>query len=68
MIGGGAVIPVSEPLASFTDLLNVDEMATVLGVSNRTIYRMVDREELPSVKVGHRIYFPKKQLIELLGL
>ena len=58
----------TEPLAAFGDLLNVDDMVKLLDVSDRTIYRMCEREELPYRKIGRRLYFPKHELIEFLGL
>lgn len=61
--------PVSEaPLAGYGDLLDCDEVAGLLGASKRTVYRMSESGELPSMKVGHRIYFAKKELVARLGL
>ena len=56
------------PLSQYGDLLTVDNMAEVLDVSTRTVYRLTDGGELPSVKVGRRLYFPKHLLIEALCL
>ena len=58
----------NEPLAGYPDLLNVRHMTEVLDVSDRTVYRLVNREELPCVKVGRRLYFPKHEVIERLRL
>lgn len=58
-----------KPLAKYeNDLLTVDNMAEVLDTSSRTIYRLVEKGELPHVKVGRRLYFPKRQVIEALRL
>ncbi len=58
-----------KPLAKYeNDLLTVDNMAEVLDTSSRTIYRLVEKGELPYVKVGRRLYFPKCQVIEALQL
>ncbi|MBO4353301.1 MAG: helix-turn-helix domain-containing protein, partial [Eggerthellaceae bacterium] len=46
----------------------VDDMAELLDTSTRTIYRLCDRDELPYRKVGRRLYFPKKSVIETLQL
>lgn len=56
------------PLSQYGDLLTVDNMAEVLDVSTRTVCRLTDGGELPSVKVGRRLYFPKHLLIEALCL
>ena len=58
-----------KPLAKYeNDLLTVENMAEVLDASTRTIYRLAESGDLPHVKVGRRLYFPKCQLIEFLGL
>ena len=57
------------PLAKYeSDLLTVENMAEVLDASTRTIYRLVENGDLPHVKVGRRIYFPKNMLIDALHL
>lgn len=58
-----------KPLAKYeNDLLTVENMAEVLDTSTRTIYRLAETDELPHVKVGRRLYFPKNLLIETLRL
>jgi excisionase family DNA binding protein len=37
-----------------TDLVKVDRMAELLAVSPRSIYRFVERREIPFVRVGGR--------------
>lgn len=56
------------PLSKYGDLLTVDNMAELLDTSTRTIYRLCDKEELPYRKIGRRLYFPKHEIIEFLGL
>ena len=56
------------PLAGYGDLLTVEDMAEVLSVSTRTIYRLVDGGELSAVRLGRRLYFPRKAIIAALGL
>lgn len=55
-------------LSSYGDLLTVDEMAAMLDASARTVYRLCDKDELPYVKVGRRLYFPKHEVAEMLRL
>ena len=57
-----------DPLGRYGDPLTVENMSDVLQVSVRTIYRLCDKEELPFVKVGRRLYFPKRKVIERLQL
>ncbi|MBP3883753.1 MAG: helix-turn-helix domain-containing protein [Olsenella sp.] len=56
------------PLSKYGDLLTVDNMAELLNTSTRTIYRLCDKDELPYRKIGRRLYFPKHEIIEFLGL
>src|SRR4051812_23601002 len=35
-------------------LMSIDEVAAVLRISERGVYRLISRGELPSVKVGNR--------------
>jgi excisionase family DNA binding protein len=41
---------------------SIDEAAQVLGVSTATIYRLVRRGELPSLKVGARTLIPVRAI------
>lgn len=44
------------------DILSVDEMGEVLGVSRSQIYNMVNRDQIPYVRVGSRVRFIKSQI------
>lgn len=55
-------------LGAYSDLLTVEDVAEVLHVSTRTIYRFVEEDELPYLRVGHRLYFPKQRLAQKLCL
>ena len=46
--------------------LTVDEAAEALGVSRSTAYSLVQRGELPSVRLGRRIVVPARRLLALL--
>lgn len=61
-------IPQAAPLAAYPDLLTVDDMAEILDATPRTIYRLSSAGELPKVRVGRRLYFPKRLVIEALRL
>lgn len=56
------------PLSKYGDLLTVENMAELLDTSTRTIYRLCDKDDLPYRKIGRRLYFPKHEIIEFLGL
>lgn len=54
----------TELFSEYRDPMTVDDVAEALSVSKRTIYRLVENDELPAVKVGRRIYFPRRAMIE----
>lgn len=60
------VIP--DALSEFGDLMTVEDVANVLKISDRTVYRLAEKDELPCVKIGRRLYFPKHMMIERLQL
>lgn len=58
----------AKSLSQYGELLTVEDAAKVLSVSKRTIYRLVEKNDLPAVKVGHRLYFPRASMAERLCL
>lgn len=44
-------------LQQYGRALNASELAQLLGVTKKSIYRMADRGELPSFKVGNCLRF-----------
>jgi excisionase family DNA binding protein len=55
---GPAGLPTGGAPAPVDGLLTVAEIAQSLRVSRMTIYRLVERGNLPSVRVGHSIRVP----------
>lgn len=41
-------------------LLTVEEVAAALRVSKMTVYRMVERGEIPSVRIGRSFRIPRE--------
>lgn len=60
---------ISEPLrTSLPEFLTATEVATVLRVDPRTIYRLMEEGEIPSVRIGQRcIRVDTVDLINYLG-
>jgi excisionase family DNA binding protein len=56
-------------LADFAgrDTLRVEEAGRVLGVSRDTAYRAVHSGEIPSFRVGKKLFVPKRALAAMLG-
>lgn len=44
--------------------LDVEQVATMFGLSKKTIYHMHSTGYLPSIKLGRRVLFAKEELME----
>lgn len=53
-------------LKEYADLLTVQDVQKILGVSRHTVYHMVDYGELYAVKVGKAYKVSKLRLIEYI--
>ena len=43
-------------------LLNVKQLADLLGVSDSSVYELIQEEDFPSLRIGKRIVVPKEEL------
>jgi excisionase family DNA binding protein len=43
-------------------LLSVDDVATFLGVKRDTVYKLIDRDKLPGLKVGRLWKFRQEEI------
>lgn len=43
-------------------LLNVKQLAGLLGVSDSSAYELIQEDDFPSVRIGNRIVIPKDEL------
>ena len=43
-------------------LLNVKQLAVLLGVSDSSVYELIEEEDFPSLRIGKRIVIPKEEL------
>ena len=50
------------------DLLTVEDMSNVLGISTKTCYQLLKERHIKSIKVGRFFRIPKLRLMEYLGL
>jgi excisionase family DNA binding protein len=53
---------------AFPPLMTVGEAASLVGVSRSSAYRAVEAGELPSVRLGRRLFVPTARLLEMLGV
>ena len=44
-------------------VLNVDEVAEILGVSKAAVYKLCNTKEFPSIKIGKRYLIPRERFI-----
>jgi excisionase family DNA binding protein len=47
-------------------LLRIDEVATLIGVSRTTAYALVNKGELPSIRIGGMLRIPNDALRKLI--
>lgn len=45
-------------------LLNVKQLAELLGVSDSSVYELIQEDDFPSLRIGKRIVIPKEELRE----
>ena len=43
-------------------LLNVKQLADLMGVSDSSIYELIQEDDFPSLRIGKRIVVPKEEL------
>lgn len=55
-----------EYLTNYPPVLNVDDVAQILGVTAKTVRHLVKTGTITSIKVGRLIRIPKDRLIDYL--
>ena len=43
-------------------LLNTKQLADLLGVSDSSVYELIQEDDFPSLRIGKRIIVPKEEL------
>ena len=51
-------------LQDYPDILDVNQVSTILGVSTKTVYRLLDEGSLASLKVGRAFKIPKLYVLQ----
>lgn len=54
-------------LTNYPPVLNVNEVANILGVTGKTIRNLIKAGDIDSIKVGRLIRIPIDRLIDYLG-
>lgn len=48
-------------------LLNVKQLADLLGASDSSVYELIQEDDFPSLRIGKRIVIPKEELREWIS-
>lgn len=56
------------PADELPTTISIDDASEILGVSPRTAYRAAAREQIPTLRIGRRLFVPTRPLLDLLGL
>ena len=56
-----------EQLAALPPIISVEDTCRLLGLSRSAGYRAVAAGQIPTVKLGRRLYVPTPRLLALLG-
>jgi len=50
----------------YPDVVNVDQMSEMLGISSKTAYKLLQRDEITHFKVGRTYKIPKFHILSYL--
>lgn len=56
----------AKPDVKQSDLLTIQEAASFLNLSKHTLYNKVNKNELPYMKKGKRLYFSRSELMNYI--
>lgn len=55
-------------LRKYPDVLDVKQAGEILGVSTKTIYKLIRTEEMPFIKAGRAYRIPKIMILQYMKL
>lgn len=55
-------------LKEYPDVLTTKDLQNILGVSDKTVFRLLHSGQIKSIKVGRNFRIPKIYLLQYLGL
>ena len=56
----------TQKLKHYPDVLSSDQVAEILDISKKTLYKAIKNKELHAVKIGREYRIVKSKLIEML--
>ena len=55
-------------LKEYPDVLTTKDLQNILGISGKTVFRLLHSGQIKSIKVGRNFRIPKIYLLQYLGL
>lgn len=55
-------------LKEYPDVLTAKDLQCILGISGKTVFRLLHSGQIKSIKVGRNFRIPKIYLLQYLGL
>ena len=55
-------------LKEYPDVLTTKDLQSILGISGKTVFRLLHSGQIKSIKVGRSFRIPKIYLLQYLGL
>ena len=52
----------------YSDVLTTKDLQCILGISSKTVFRLLHSGQIKSIKVGRNFRIPKIYLLQYLGL
>ena len=52
----------------YPDVLTTKDLQSILGISSKTVFRLLHSGQIKSIKVGRNFRIPKIYLLQYLGL
>lgn len=59
-------MPETEKLETLQVLITVKSLSDWIKISSKVIYRLIDKKEIPYIKIGGKYLFDKQQILEWL--
>ena len=55
-------------LKDYPDVLTTKDLQSILGISGKTVFRLLHSGQIKSIKIGRNFRIPKINLLQYLGL
>lgn len=54
-------------LEQYRDILTVEDLQEILNIGRNTVYELLNRNEIPSLRIGKQWRIPKDAVLHYLG-